>query len=141
MSGEVSSVWCLVRYLVSSVWLTLFTLLGFFDYFIMKHLKKVNKREANELCSVLSFSYNYVFTVSSLVSLLFSPGVSSWVVSTSLLDPSFTEVSSELVSPSGVFLELVPPSGVSPRLLSSTISPLLFFSSSSLSFGCSMLSE
>jgi hypothetical protein len=37
------------------------------------------------------------------MSLLFSPGVSSWVVSTSLLDPSFTEV----VSPSGVFLELV----------------------------------
>ena len=97
--------------------------LGFFDYFIMKHLKKVNKKEANELCSVLSSSYINVFTVSSLMSVFLSPGVSSWIVSTSLLDPSFSEVSSELVSPSGVFLELVPPSGVSPRLVSFSFSP------------------
>ena len=41
-----------------------------------------------------------VFTVSSLMSLLFFD-------STSLLGPSFTEVSSELVPPSGVLLELV----------------------------------
>ena len=57
------------------------------------------------------------------MSVLFSPGVSSWIVSIALLDPSFTEVSSELVSPSGVFLELVPPSGVSPRLASFSFSP------------------
>ena len=108
---------------MSGVWLTLFTLLGFFDYFIMKHLKKVNKREANELCSVLSSSYINVFTVSSLVSVLLSPGVSSWIVSIALLDPSLTEVSLGLVSPSGVFPELVPPSGVSPRLVSFSSSP------------------
>ena len=60
----------------------------------------------HELCSVLSVSYVIVFT-DSLVSVLPSPGISSWIVSIALSGPSFTEVSLELVSPSGVLPELV----------------------------------
>ena len=90
-------------------------------------------------------SISIVCTVISLKSLLFFPGISSWIDLASLLGPSFTEVSSELVTPSGVLLGLSSccpsPPATSLELLSSTISPLLFFSSSSLSFGCSMLSE
>ena len=40
----VSGVWCLVNIIHP---------LGFFDYFTMKHLKKVNKREAYESCSII----------------------------------------------------------------------------------------
>ena len=52
-------------------------------------------------------SISIVCTVISLKSLLFFPGISSWIDLASLLGPSFTEVSSELVTPSGVLLGLV----------------------------------